>query len=177
MFADPKAWDVLDQETKAKLLSMLPEDQRMIAEVDGETRISEDFLKYDPDWRHYLGRAQEDIAEGRNDPDWLEQAAAASKCRTDGDFDDWKDGEYELFWGTKQKLASNVLTGLASYLKFEDLIKNDLIKTGDVFLFQRTIRGILIEKEIKVSLGFLRFLFWEVTDKFPVYRMERFGKE
>lgn len=126
----------------------------MIVDVNGEKRISEDFLRYDQDWTHYIGRAQEDIQVGRNDPIWLEQAAAANQQRANGDFDDWKDREYELFWGTKQKLPSNVLAGSASHVKFDDLIEHGLIRPGDTFLYQRVIFRILIEKEAKVSYGF-----------------------
>ncbi|KFY33544.1 hypothetical protein V494_07505 [Pseudogymnoascus sp. VKM F-4513 (FW-928)] len=149
LFANPEAWNILDKETKAKLIGMLPESTHVLDEVDGDVRISENFLKFDQNWAHYLGRAQEDIAEGRNDPIWLEQAAAASEQRADGDFDDWKDNEYEIFWGVKQKLQSNVLTGLSGSIKFDDLVARELIKPGDIFLFQRTIGKIFIEKEIK----------------------------
>ncbi|KFY52826.1 hypothetical protein V496_08112 [Pseudogymnoascus sp. VKM F-4515 (FW-2607)] len=149
LFSNPEAWNILDKETKAKLISMLPESTHVLDEVNGELRISESFLKFDQNWAHYLGRAQEDIAEGRNDPIWLEQAAAASEQRTDGEFDDWKDNEYEVFWGVKQKLQSNVLTGLSGAIKFNDLVTRELIKPGDIFLFQRTIGKIFIEKEIK----------------------------
>ncbi|KFZ23796.1 hypothetical protein V502_01753 [Pseudogymnoascus sp. VKM F-4520 (FW-2644)] len=149
LFANPEAWNILDKETKAKLISMLPDSTHVLDEVDGELRISENFLKFDQNWAHYLGRAQEDIVEGRNDPIWLEQAAAASEQRTDGEFDDWKDNEYEVFWGVKQKLQSNVLTGLSGSIKFDDLVTRELIKPGDIFLFRRTIGKIFIEKEIK----------------------------
>ncbi|OBT67260.1 hypothetical protein VE03_02651 [Pseudogymnoascus sp. 23342-1-I1] len=149
LFANPEAWNILDKETKAKLISMLPESTHVLDEVDGELRINESFLKFDQNWAHYLGRAQEDIAEGRNDSTWLEQAAAASEQRTDGEFDDWKDNEYEVFWGVKQKLQSNVLTGLSGAIKFNDLVTRELIKPGDIFLFQRNIGKIFIEKEIK----------------------------
>ncbi|OBT58473.1 hypothetical protein VE04_01514 [Pseudogymnoascus sp. 24MN13] len=149
LFSNPEAWNILDKETKAKLISMLPENSHVIDEVDGELRISENFLKFDQNWAHYLGRAQEDIAEGRNDPGWLEEAAAASEQRAEGEFDDWKDNEYEMFWGVKQKLQSNVLTGLSGSIKFDDLVSRELIKPGDIFLFQRTIGKVFIEKEIK----------------------------
>jgi len=134
---------------------MLPENQHMVVEVDGQMRINDEFLKYDQDWSYYTSRAQEDISEGRNDPTWLEQAVAASQRRANGDFDAWKDNEYELFWGTKQKLPSNVLTGLASNIKFDDLITGALVKPGDTFLYQRTISSVLIEKEVKVRHSFI----------------------
>ncbi|OBT78836.1 hypothetical protein VF21_02536 [Pseudogymnoascus sp. 05NY08] len=149
LFSNPEAWNILDKETKAQLISMLPENSHVLDEVDGEVRISESFLKFDQNWAHYLGRAQEDIAEGRNDPGWLEEAAEASEQRADGEFDDWKDNEYEMFWGVKQKLQSNVLTGLSGSIKFDDLVTRELIKPGDIFLFQRTIGKVFIEKEIK----------------------------
>ncbi|OBT88485.1 hypothetical protein VE02_03485 [Pseudogymnoascus sp. 03VT05] len=149
LFSNPEAWNILDKETKAQLISMLPENSHVLDEVDGEVRISESFLKFDQNWAHYLGRAQEDIAEGRNDPGWLEEAAEASEQRADGEFDDWKDNEYEMFWGVKQKLQSNVLTGLSGSIKFDDLVTRELIKPSDIFLFQRTIGKVFIEKEIK----------------------------
>jgi hypothetical protein len=155
---------------------MLPESKHVLDEVNGELRISEDFLKFDQNWGHYLGRAQEDIAEGRNDPIWLEQAAAASELRAAGEFDDWKDNEYELFWGVKQKLPSNVLTGQATFIKFDDLITRELIKPSDTFLFQRTVGGFFIEKEIKVNHT-NRLSSDEPTNETLVYGNPRLGKQ
>jgi len=46
-------------------------------------------------------RFQEDLREGYLEPAWLEKAAAAMEERMNGEFDDYKDGMFEEFWGQK----------------------------------------------------------------------------
>jgi hypothetical protein len=145
---------VLSEEEKAKLISMLPTDKFVNTSEDG-FHISSDFLKYNETWRSDLSRVQEDIAEGRNDPEWMRQALDAHIQRQQGDFDSFKDQEYEEFWGMKQKLPHNVRTGYASGVKFETLFRNKVLQVGDVFSYSRNFKGpegnILIEKEATVS--------------------------
>lgn len=150
VLSNPEAWVALDEDDRRVLLSKLPDNKFMVEDENGAERISADFLKYNPDWTHSVGRAQEDIAEGRNDPEFLRQALEANQRREAGEFDDWKDREFELFWGTKQKLPSNVLTGQASYLALKDLVSHGLIKVGDIFHYERNVKGEHVDKEIKV---------------------------
>jgi hypothetical protein len=118
-------------------------------------RLDPHWLKYNTDWRHALSRVKEDITEGRNDPEWQRQALAAFKKRKEGDFDTFKDREFEEFWGMKQKLAYNVVAGQSSTLKMETLFERNVLRVGDIFAFARRCRvggqEILLEKEAKAS--------------------------
>jgi hypothetical protein len=134
---------------------MMPDDQHIITQEDGSQRIAEKFLKYDPDWQHNISRFQEDIYEGRNDPEWIAQALKASERRMDEQFDSFKEKEFEEFWGQKQKFTDSVIAGEATGTTLDMLFKEGILKVGDVWSFARTIgkkgAGIVTEKEIIVS--------------------------
>lgn len=137
---------------------MMPDDKHVINGNDGKPRISPDFLKYDPNWSYYVKRFQEDISEGRNDPAWISQARQAQEQRQNGDFDNFKDEEYEAFWGVKQKVAYNVIAGQSSALSLNTLFKEEVLRKGDVWVLRRKIAGTdgaaatLVEKEMTVLL-------------------------
>jgi hypothetical protein len=148
------AWDLLKKEQQEKLLSMFPEHQAMVIEPESSNpRPDSRFLRSNTTWAHYIARAQEDISEGRNDPEWLQQALDAHRDREAGKFDNWKDKEYEEFWGQKQKLAAGVVAGSTAGLKIKDLYQAGCIKVGDTFSYARSFKGtakgkgVLVEKE------------------------------
>jgi hypothetical protein len=137
---------------------MMPDGKHVIHDSDGKPRISPDFLKYDPNWSYYVSRFQEDISEGRNDPAWISQARQAQENRQNGDFDNFKDEEYEAFWGVKQKVAHNVVAGQSSALSLNTLFKEEVLRKGDIWVLRRKISGTdgaaatLVEKEMTVRL-------------------------
>ena len=100
---------------------------------------------------------QQDLAAGRYDPEWLRQAAEAMEQRANGDFDEWKDQEFEEFWGQKQKLDSKAKAGQSGTIKLNRLVEAGLFKEGDIFSYMRTFgRGkgkITVEKDVKVYCG------------------------
>lgn len=136
----------------------MPGGKHVINGSDGKPRISPDFLKYDPNWSYYISRFQEDISEGRNDPAWISQAMQALEQRQNGDFDNFKDEEYELFWGVKQKVAHNVIAGQSSALSLNILFKEEVLRRGDIWVLRRKVAGTdgaaatIVEKEMAVRL-------------------------
>ena len=81
--------------------------------------------------------------------------------REAGVFDNWKEEQFEEFWGQKQKLSSDVVAGAMSKLKLEEMIKNGVFKVGDAFSFGRVFgKGpgrVLVEKEVIVSALLVSF--------------------
>ena len=106
------------------------------------------------DFRHGIRMYQQDLEAGRYDPEWLRQAAQAMDRRAKGDFDAWKEQEYEEFWGQKQKLDAKTRAGQSGTIKLNRLIEAGLFKEGDIFSYKRTFgRGkgkLIVEKDIKV---------------------------
>lgn len=92
------------------------------------------------------------------DPQWQRQAAQAMAERAAGDFDDFKEKEFEEYWGQKQKVDYNVLAGHASKVKLEDMLKEGIFKVGDSWTFDhnwgRGPDALRVEKEctiVKIS--------------------------
>lgn len=110
-------------------------------------------MRYDNNWRSGLRQFQSDLEAGHYDPEWLRQATEASNERADGKFDDFKEREFEQFWGQKQKMDKRLLAGESSRVKLKTLIANGVVRVGDVWKYSRLFgkkEGILIEKEAKV---------------------------
>ena len=109
------------------------------------------------DFRNGIRLYQNDLAEGRYDPEWLRQAAEAMEQRAAGDFDDWKEREFEEFWGQKQRLDPNARAGQSGTIKLNRLVEAGLFKEGDVFSYMRVFgRGkgkFTVEKDVKVCHG------------------------
>lgn len=82
------------------------------------------------------------------------------KERAAGRFDNWKEKEFEQFWGQKQKLGADAMTGEAAQVKMETLVEHGVVHIGDVWRYERSLlleKGdrsnldrLLIEKEVKV---------------------------
>lgn len=87
------------------------------------------------------------------DPKWQAQAAAAMEMRAAGEFDDFKEQEYEAFWGQKQELPQRVLAGDASRVRLEEMVNAGVFKVGDVWSYSRAFgrrKATLVEKEVTV---------------------------
>lgn len=74
--------------------------------------------------------------------------------RVAGHFDNFKEKEFEEYWGQKQKIDWNVLAGHASKVRLDELLREELFRVGDVWCFDHTFgRGeeaIRVEKECKI---------------------------
>ena len=129
----------------------LPEDAPY--STDGYS-VPMEYFKYDPDWRRLVREFQEDLGAGRYDPEWQKQAIRAMEERARGDFDDYKDGQFEEFWGQKQKVHHLDRAGDSAQIKLEEMVSHGFIKEGDIFSYARVIgrseERILIEKDMRV---------------------------
>ena len=149
--SDPKTYEGFSFQDWDDLRSTLPDT--VPVNPDGHS-ISMEFLKYDQDFRRGIREFQEDLSSGRLDPHWQAAAAEAMEERARGEFDDYKEKNFEEFWGQKQKLNHGALAGEATNLKLETLVENGVFKVGDELFYSRAIgrkeKKILIEKECRV---------------------------
>lgn len=151
-FSDPENWAQVSEEDKEYIRNLLPPN----VELNDDGSIPLDFWKYNPEFRLDCRNLQEDLRAGRMDPEWQRQAQQAMEERAEGQFDNFKEREFEAFWGQKQKVDYSVLAGHASKVKFEDMLKAGLFKEGDIWTFDHTFgRGnnaVRIQKDCKVSI-------------------------
>jgi Asx homology domain len=115
---------------------MMPNDNNISREENNSPKIKPGFLMYDQDWQHGIRGFQEDVQEGRYSPVWLSQAMEASKIRGEGGFDDYKESQYEEYWGQKQLVPLTMVAGLNSSLKIEALLQANVLRIGDVFVIR-----------------------------------------
>lgn len=150
-FSDPKTYENFTKSDWEDLRETLPPN--VPCNPDGYS-IPMTFFKYDPDFRRGIREFQEDLGSGRLDPEWQADAALAMEERARGDFDSYKENEFEAFWGQKQKLKHDALAGESTKIKLELLIQNGLFKVGDSFNYSRVFgrgkNGVLVEKECKI---------------------------
>ncbi|KAL8830728.1 MAG: hypothetical protein Q9170_005609 [Blastenia crenularia] len=151
-FSEPQNWAQVPETDKDFIRSLLPPH----VELNDDGSIPTSFWKYNPEFRLDCRNLQEDLRSGRMDPVWQRQAAEAMEERAAGKFDDFKEQEFEEYWGQKQKVAHNVLAGHASKVRLQELLKEEVFKVGDVWSFNHTFgRGedaIRVEKECKIVM-------------------------
>ncbi|OKL63487.1 hypothetical protein UA08_01413 [Talaromyces atroroseus] len=158
LFSNPKAWEYLEEDEKRELISLLPSHIHPNPDPDPEDPDSkipplpESFLRYDNNWRAALRNFQYDLESGRYKPDWQRQARRAVQERAEGKFDDYKEREFEQFWGQKQKINHGLIAGESSKVKLETLIQHDVVRVGDVWKYWRKFgKQTVIEKEVKIT--------------------------
>jgi hypothetical protein len=148
-FSNHEAWDVLKDEEIEHIKELLPEN----TPYDSDGRPSAQFLRYNSDWRNSLRLFQNDLTHGHYEKDWKESAAQAMEERARGDFDQWKESQYEQFWGQKQKVGM-VIAGEMAKIKLPELIEDGNFRVNDIWSYARAFRKsngtALIEKEVKV---------------------------
>lgn len=150
----------MDEDEKLQILDLLPADTHPNPDPpadDPKAKIPplpESFVRYSNNWRDCVRQFQIDLQNGRYDPEWLRQADEARKQRENGDFDSFKEREYEEFWGQKQKLDKSLASGEASKVKLVTLINEGVIQIGDVWRFNyvygKGVDRIVIDKEARV---------------------------
>lgn len=123
--------------------------------------LPESFLRYDNPWRDAVRQFQVDLENGRYDLEWIRQADVAVQERANGEFDDFKEREFEEFWGQKQRMDKSLSAGESSQVKLMTLIEQGVVRMGDVWKISRSFNvpsgRLLIEKEAKVcplSIGY-----------------------
>ncbi|KAL8848342.1 MAG: hypothetical protein Q9221_006645 [Calogaya cf. arnoldii] len=149
-FSDPDNWSQISAEDKDFIRNLLPP----YVELTDDGSIPNDFWKYNPEFRLDCRNLQEDLRAGRMDPEWQSQAHQAMEERATGAFDNFKEREFEQYWGQKQKVDWKYLAGDASKIKLEELLDAGLFKEGDIWSFDHTFgRGdeaVEIQKECKI---------------------------
>ncbi|MCJ1472922.1 hypothetical protein MMC13_001571 [Lambiella insularis] len=153
LFLNPQAWNVLSDEEKNELRSLLP-----AKEIEDGGNIKPEFLKYNNEWRRDCRLFQGDLEAGKHDPEWLKSAADAMEARAAGEFDDWKEKNTEAFWGQKHEVSRNADPGQAAVIRLGDMMEGFLnpkkvtvLAVGDTWCYARSFgRGkatFVIEKE------------------------------
>ncbi|KAF7548732.1 hypothetical protein G7046_g8573 [Stylonectria norvegica] len=99
ILSNPMAWDILEEEDRAEILSLFPDDQHILAAGTQDARPDFVSLMNDDSFRHDCAAYTENIAQGRHDPDWLAEAWAAHERRKAGDFDDFLETRFKEEWG------------------------------------------------------------------------------
>jgi hypothetical protein len=84
---------------------------------------------------------QENLEAGKYEPEYIKKGKEARRCRINGDFDAWKDEEFEVRWGDKQRVYYGSVAGESSKVKLQDLAKHHQFKIGDVFSLRRPFSG------------------------------------
>ena len=151
--SNPQTYEHLTKEDWDELREELPPSVPLSS--DGYS-IPINFFKYDADFRRGIREFQEDLSTGRLDPAWQEAAGEAMEERARGDFDAYKENQFEEFWGQKQKLDSKAVAGESAKLKLDVMIQNGVFKEGDYFSYSRVAgrakNRVMVEKECKVRL-------------------------
>lgn len=149
--ANPRTYEHLTKQDWEELREVLPPNVPLSS--DGYS-IPIDFFKYDADFRRGIREFQEDLSTGRLDPGWQEAAGEAMEERARGDFDSYKENQFEEFWGQKQKLDWKAVAGESAKLKLDVMIQNGVFKEGDYFSYSRVAgrvkARVMVEKECKV---------------------------
>ncbi|KAL8695762.1 MAG: hypothetical protein Q9224_003178 [Gallowayella concinna] len=149
-FSDPENWAQVSDKDKEFIKSLLPSN----VELDDSGSVPNDFWKYNPEFRLDCRNLQEDLRAGRMDPEWQRQAHQAMEERATGDFDNFKEREFEEFWGQKQKLDWKSLAGDASKVRLDEMLSAGLFKEGDVWSFSHTFgrreEAVPVQKECRI---------------------------
>ncbi|KAJ6088442.1 hypothetical protein N7486_009703 [Penicillium sp. IBT 16267x] len=160
LLSSSAAWHALDEDEKRQILDLLPADTHPNPDPPADDPnakippLPDSFVRYSNNWRDCIRQFQIDLQNGRYDPEWLRQADEARQQRENGDFDSYKEREYEEFWGQKQKLDKRLMAGEAGKVKLTTLVDEGVIQVGDVWRFNyvygRGADRIVIDKEARV---------------------------
>lgn len=140
------------------MLALMPDNGSVVQNTNDNASIDNDFLRYDQDWSHSVTNYKEDLAQGRNDPEWQRQAITASQQRDAGAFDQFKEAEFEEYWGQKYNPV-DTLAAERCKSKLGDLVNSKVVQVGDILRYSvDETRGVNIEKDAKVYLNLCTIL-------------------
>ncbi|KAL8969261.1 MAG: hypothetical protein Q9197_004431 [Variospora fuerteventurae] len=149
-FSDESNWTQIPDSEKDFIRDLLPPN----LDLNEDGSVPSSFWKHSSEFRLDCRNLQEDLRSGRMDPEWQRQAAQAMEERAAGKFDDFKEREFEEYWGQKQKVDYAVLAGQASRVKLEELLREGLFQVGDVWCFDYTwgrgANAVQVDKECKI---------------------------
>lgn len=112
-----------------------------------------DYTLFDhPHFKDAYTNVQSDISLGKYEPEYLAKGLDARRRRMAGEFDSFKDREFESVWGEKQRVQWGSVAAESASVKLEDMVKHGVFKVGDVFSVRRGFKGGLeVRKEAKAS--------------------------
>ena len=82
-----------------RVLKEFPQGADILNPGTEEARPDIVALRNNNNFRHDISRYQEDLREGRHDPEWISQAQAAHRKRALGVYDDFLARKFEEDWG------------------------------------------------------------------------------
>lgn len=145
---------MLDRTQQLELIAMLPPfAQPDLPELPDDIdipNILRQVMKSNTAFQADVRLFQEDLAAGRYDPKWLEDAQEAMEKRGQGHFDGWKERNREEFWGQKQKVDWLAPSGDSAQYTLIDLSTAGLFEVGDTWVLHRGGKGVAVDKEAKV---------------------------
>lgn len=94
-----RAWDVLSEDEKKQVLAEFPSEADIIDAGTDRARPNIASLRNNDNFRHDISRYQENLREGRHDPEWISQAQAAHRKRALGFYDEFLASKFEEDWG------------------------------------------------------------------------------
>lgn len=161
LLSSSAAWHCLEEAEQREILALLPEDTHPNPEPNpdnphgGLPPLPDSFVRYSNNWRDGIRQFQLDLQNGRYKPDWLRQAEEARIQRENGEFDSFKEREFEQFWGQKQKINWDVRAGESSRVSLGSLVNAGVVQVGDIWKFEHTFvtkgeERVFIEKEAQV---------------------------
>jgi len=81
------------------VLAEFPSEADIIDAGTDHARPNIVALRNNDNFRHDVSRYQENLREGRHDPEWISQAQAAHRKRALGFYDDFLASKFEADWG------------------------------------------------------------------------------
>ena len=168
--SNPGFWPSLTPGERNSILELVPD----FIERNEDGSIREEFWRYNNDWRAAVRQFQEDLSLGKYDPQWLADAAQAMEERARGEFDTWKNQEFEEFWGQKQKVAHTARAGAATNIKLGNLISQGLFRIGDIWTYARSFgrgeQAVVVEKDCELIEIRGKDLIFEIPGGTKKYR-------
>ncbi|TGZ81030.1 hypothetical protein EX30DRAFT_395854 [Ascodesmis nigricans] len=148
--------NVLTPEQRTHLISLLPAcDLLYPSTTDLSTADPNPTIDHSiwtsPAFKDALTQWKLDLSSGKYEPSYIAKGEAARQRRMAGDFDSWKDSQFELYWGQKQRLEHEAVAGETSKVKIQDMVKHGVFKTGDVFSMRRKFQGgVFVRKDARL---------------------------
>ncbi|KXJ85165.1 ASX homology domain-containing protein, partial [Microdochium bolleyi] len=89
----------LSEKEKESIMELWPEKTKKRTGPTKKLRPDTAILANSNDFRIDVARYQEDLKNGRHDPDWIRAALVAHKARAAGKYDDYLAKEFVERWG------------------------------------------------------------------------------
>ncbi|KAH7033341.1 Asx homology domain-containing protein [Microdochium trichocladiopsis] len=105
LLCTPRAWDILSDEEKKQVLKEFPLEADILDFGTDRARPNIVSLRNNNNFRHDISRYQENLREGRHDPEWISQAQAAHRKRGLGLYDEFLASKFEEDWGIPMLVA------------------------------------------------------------------------